>query len=455
LKIDKNNKRHVLIISFYAPPTNAIGAVRIGKLAKYLPEYGWDPVILTVDKIESLPTTLEIESDEKKIYRTPLLSYGELIAGLFPDENAGSSALPTRFYHRLIKPRLRFLAFQIARMLQPVYSSPRIYGLMLGWYRSAVREGLEIVRDRHIDIIYSSFDPAASHLIASRLNQKTGVPWIAEFRDAWSGNDYNRRIPLLSFFERYWEKRTLKNCDLLISLASPLAKTLDAIHSCKSIVIPNGYDEEDFTGSVPGTTKFTLNYTGNIYPGKRDPSPLFQALAELRRERIIGPDNFEVRFFGYKANENITPFLKKYDVDSLVRIGGYLPYKESLRSQQESTALLLLSWNDPRDSGTLTGKIFEYMGAGRPVLAVAFKGGEIDRLLHETGCGIVINEASEIKNVLLKWLAEFRDSGKIHSFYSPRKEIIKQYTRQDQARQTALLLDKVYGNRMKNRKKIQ
>jgi hypothetical protein len=105
-----------------------------------------------------------------------------------------------------------------------------------------------------------------------------------------------------------------------------------------------------------------------------------------------------------------------------------------------------MSWNDPRSTGTLSGKLYEYIGAGKPILALTFKDGEVYKLLQETGCGVIVNDVSEIKSVLMKWLKEFKDEGKITSFYHPNKDNIKKYTRREQARKLAELFEKVHSN---------
>ena len=221
------------------------------------------------------------------------------------------------------------------------------------------------------------------------------------------------------------------------------ANKLQAFHSKKTIAIPNGFDEEDYTESVPLTPKFTITYTGNIYPGKRDPMPLFEAIAELKQEGKLSLDDLEVRFFGSNVAETLSPLVEKYSLWDFVKMYGFVSFSESIKRQKESIVLLLLSWNDPRDRGTLTGKVFEYLGAGRPILALAFKGGEIDNLLQESGCGIVANEVDEIKDILTKWLEEFRQCREITSHYSPNEEVIKSYTRREQARKLAACFDEV------------
>ena len=290
-------------------------------------------------------------------------------------------------------------------------------------------------------MIFSTYGPSTPHLIASRLHKQTGIPWVAEFRDLWSLRPNNKRKQPFQFFQKQWEKHTLKDCSSLISVSELWAAELEAFHSKKATVITNGFDEEDYSNEVSPTTKFTITYTGNIYPGRREPAPLLEAVAELRQEGKISPDDIEVRFFGSNVKETVSPAIEKYNLFGFIRIGDFVPFQESARLQKESSALLLLSWNHSEDKGTLTGKIFEYIGARRPILALAYKGGAIDDLLQESGCGIIANEVNEIKSILLEWLGEFRQHGRITSHYQPEEIVIKSYTRREQAGKLAQVFD--------------
>lgn len=435
------NKKKVLIISFYFPPNNAIGAVRIGKFAKYLPEFGWEPIVLTVNDIRGLTQTLPTEINETNVIRTPYFN----LSGLFARRVSQKHNIPLSAT-KVQKGKKRSLELRLLDLGKPIYTLPVIEQIIfdpMGWYSYAVRAALEIIRNNEIKMIFSTFGPSVPHLIASRIHKKTNIPWVAEFRDPWSFNEYGRQTQPFIFFERQWEKQTLKNCDLLISVSELLAKKLEFLHSKKTIVIANGFDEDDYKEQVPITTKFTITYTGNVYTGKRDPSPLFQALKELHKKGIISPEDIEVRFFGQNINETIPALIEKYDIKAFVKIYGFVPFRESIKRQRESTILLILSWNDPRDSGTMTGKIYEYIGAGRPILAVAFKGGEIDSLLQKTGCGIVVNEVNEIKNILMKWLGDFKNNGKVITCYHPHTNIITNYSRKNQAQKLAQIFDEL------------
>ena len=439
-------KRKVLIVSFLFPPAENIGALRVGKLAKYLPEFGWEPIILTVNKVQDSQQTMPLEIAEPEIKRTPYFTYYSIAAKwLIHDEQISEPNLTQQGGRKKNPWKINANAL---RWTKGFYSIPIISRWLLdpmGWYSYAVKAGLEIVNKNNIDIIYSSFPPSTSHMIASRLHRQTKIPWVAEFRDPWSMNRYLKQTQPFHLFEVFWEKRTLKNCEYIVDVSETLAKVQRKLHSKNTIVIPNGFDEADYSENVPPISKFCITYTGNIIVGKTDPSPLFRALAELNQEKKITPKEIELRFFG----NNFQPFsslIDDYGIKEYVKIFGFVPLKKSIEKQKESTVLLFMSWNDPRGAGTLSGKLHEYIGAGKPILALSLKGGEIYNLLQETGCGVIVNDVSEIKSVLLKWLKEFNDEGKIISFYHPNKDNIKKYTRREQARKLAELFEKVHSN---------
>ena len=269
MTITNNNKKKVLIVSFLFPPANTAGAVRIGKLAKYLHHFGWQPIVLTADKVKHFPQTLPVEIGEEDIIRTPYLDLSPSISyNLIGNEN-------------------------------------------LSWYFYALRAGLKAINKHKIDLIFSSFSPRMSHIVAYSLHNRTGIPWVADFRDLWTLNHYTIKPEPIQFFDQQIEKKIMKKCDLMITVSNPLAQQLEKFHSKKTIVIPNGFDEEDYMESVSLTKKFTITYTGSIYPGKQDPTPLFKAINELKQEGKISSNDIEVQFFGNKLAEILSPLIEK------------------------------------------------------------------------------------------------------------------------------------------------
>jgi len=439
----QSEKKKVLVVSFYFPPTNKIAAVRLGKLAKYLPRFGWEPFVLTADEVKGYSRDLPVELDEANICRTPYFSLGSAISY----ELTGG---PRTVYQALPKsPLWRKGLYRLIRLMEPVYTLPVLRTLALepgGWSRHALKKGLEIINKEKFDVIFSSYGPSMSHLVASKLHRQTGIPWVAEFRDLWSLNSYVRKIQPFHFFEKELEKRVMKGSSLLVTVSEPAAKKLQALHFKKVVVIPNGFDEDDYLDNLPLTTKFTITYTGNIYPGKQDPGPLFKTIAELEEKGRISPNDFEVRFFGGGTLTSLLPAIRHYHLERIVKIYGLVPFKESIRKQKESTVLLFLGWNDPREKGFYTAKVFEYLGARRPILSIGPKGDVVDDLLKETGAGVMVSEVDEIKALLSRWMKEFKQSGEILSHFKPDSAAVYHYTRKQQAAKLAQLLEEVSGH---------
>jgi hypothetical protein len=437
---DNQNKGKVLIVSFSFPPTNNIAAVRVGKLAKYLPSFGWEPIVLTADKGKELPQTLPLEIGKANVIRTTYFALGPaLFYGLTGYERAaGQPSSQSSKWIQLLR--------RIARFAEPIYTLPLLRLLALeplGWYRPALSMGLEIMSKHKVDVIFSSYGPAMSHVIASRLHRETGVPWVADFRDLWSLNPYLRKVQPFHFFEQKIEKKVMGDSDLLITVSEPMTGQLKTLHGKKVITIHNGFDDEDYREEVPLTRKFTITYTGNIYPKKRDPTTLFKALAELMAEGKIASSDLEVRFFGGNTLAALLPIVEACHVGEFVKIYGFVPFKESVRRQKESTVLLLLLWTDVGEKGIYTGKFFEYLGARRPILAIGPRYGVVDKLLKESGAGIVVNKVKEIKAILSEWIEEFEHSGTIRSNYKPDSAVLYQFMRRKQAEKLAHILDKV------------
>jgi len=432
--------KKVLVISYAFPPTNAIGALRVGKLVKYLPEFGWEPVVLTANIRQDVPQTLPVEINKANIVRTPYF-YLNPALNYRRSRPRGDTSIskPTsrgRTFSSSLRPLARLATNLVAQL-------PILHNLLFepnGWYFYAVREGLKLLKNNDIKVIFSSSQPRLSHLIAARLHNKTKIPWVAEYRDLWVDPQHNKSR-FYQFWETKVERKVMEGCHTLITVSEFTVKQLEAIHPKKIAVIHNGFDEQDYSENVPLISKFTLTSTGSISFGKRSPELVFQAVAQLQEEGRISPNNFEVRFYGGSQLQPLLPLIEKYQLGELVKIYGFVPFKESVKRQQESAVLLLLERNSPLAQHVYTGKVFEYLGAGRPILALAYKTGAIDKLLQETATGVLVNEVEAIKGVLTRWLEEWRQSGIITSHWNPDISTIKKYTRREGARKLAQLLE--------------
>ena len=433
---DKSSEpRKVLYIAFRYPPDNNIAAIRSAKLARYLPKFGWEPVVLTNGN--TCDHSLPVECGERRVVRA---KYRDPVGFLFGSSSGGADTEDQRKTRP--KKRHRDLATSLMKKFRSLYELPVVRMLTKDpvlWYFPAKKMGRSIVAtDPGTALVFSTYSPSTSHFVASRISREIGVPWVAEFRDVWSLSPYVIKCQPLDRIERWIEKKTMAPASQLITVSEPLAEDLSQLHGKHTDVIPSGFDLDDYSASVPLTTKFTITYTGRLYRGRRDPSELFKALRLLQQEDESLVGNLEVRFVGFDSRDVVGTLVEEHSLGDTVKFLQQVPFEESVRLQKESTVLLLLSWNDPRDEGTYSGKLFEYLGAGRPILATSvYEGGSIPKLLSETGSGITANDAATIKGILKVWLLEFQQEGRLHSYFNPKAEVIQTYTWEGQAKKLA------------------
>lgn len=431
-------KNQVLIISCLFPPNNTIGAVRMGKFCKYLNEFDWEPLVITMDDRHYAHKTLPVEIDRDKIYRLPTFALSDLFRKKTEYEKRENA--------EMIKESEKIKYDNKWQWISPILQLPIINELIFGpwgWHHYAMKKGDEIIKHNNIKVVFSTYSPLVNHVVASKLCQKNKLPWVAEFRDPWSLNPYFKQKQPFFTIEKQIEKKVMRGSTNIIAISKNLAEQVEGLHSKKVWVIPNGYDEEDYNKEVEQLNKFTITYTGTIYPNKRDPTPLLKAIDNLNKKGKILPNDVTVRFYGGNVKTVLLPLLNKEGLKEGVECHETIPFKESIIKQKESTILLLLSWNDVKDKGTLTAKVFEYIGAGKPILAHAYKNGEIDKLLRETRCGVVINDVYELERILLQWLDEFNKFKRITTYYNPDKALIKEYTRKEQTKKLVQIFNLV------------
>jgi hypothetical protein len=376
--------KKVLFISYFAPPEEHIGALRISKFLKYLPQYGYQPYVLAGGH-----TNYTIPYVFRPRYLDPYTIGKILYKNLYSKKN-------DKVFYDLEKI---YTKYNILKGLFPL-SEVRMPDKFIFWVIPAILLGIKLLNKEKFDLIYSSSGPPSSAIVASILQRYSGLPWIAEFRDLWSDNPHDLRKIFIHNIDSWLERQTLKNCNAIVTVSEPLKETLERKYSKPVYVIYNGYDEEDYPHQdVPLTDKFTITYTGKIYIGKRDPSLLFEAVSDLDKEKKITPDILEIRFYGTEQDV-IRSLSIKYGIENYVNLGGIVSHKESLLKQKESWLLLILEWIDPLARGILTGKIFEYLGARRPILCICYKESVIKTIIETTSAGIVVDNKQQIKDFL-------------------------------------------------------
>ncbi len=429
--------KRVLIIAHLNP---SYGSFRPVPLAKHLSGFGWEPIILTpslYDKPNSPFPFRVIETPYRDILALTL------VKKIFRLNSTVAIGLQAReqFGIRSKRSPIDF----VLRMGSEVLAYP---DLCRGWTPFALKAGEELMQRENVDAMLSSSNPITSALVASEIRAKYGVPWIADFCDLWSQNHDYHYSPIRRLLDRRLELKTLAKADALITVSEPWAEKLRTLHKGKPVYsITHGFSPDEV--NVPPadlTAKFTITYTGTIYTGKQDPAKLFAALRDLTLDGTMNPEDIEVRFYGTGAvwlDEGI----RRYGLSNIVKHYERVPKEVSLEKQRESQLLLLLDWDDPEEKGLYLGKIYEYLGTRRPVLATGGSEGDvIDELLIKTKAGVHAMNVPDIKEALTHLYQEYKDKGKVA--YNGIESEVNKHSHREMARQFSGVLDQIVRRRL-------
>ena len=414
--------KKVLIITYlpYATP-------RITGLAKYLPNFGWQPVIMT-------PHCSKNTGSQLRIIETPYwdsLGFWKKLLGIKTEEDDSRRQIKARFGINSKKSLLDYVLTAGGAILN--YPDAE-----RGWKPFAISEGGKIIENEDITAIISSSSPVTSHLIAKELKTKYKIPWVADLRDLWSQNHNYSYGPLRKLIDRRLEIKTLYTADALLTVSIPWAEKLNIIHRGKPIyTITHGFDpDEENSPPAKLTAKFTITYTGTIYT-KYDTSKLFAALKDLISGGALDPDDIEVRFYGTKTDwlENE---IQQHGLFRVVKQYGLVSRKVALAKQRESQLLLCLKWEDSKERGSYSGKIFQYLGAKRPILATGGSNDVVSSLLEETKAGISTPNVEDIKKELNDLYRDYKLHGRV--FFKGDDIKISKYSNSEKARKLSEIL---------------
>ena len=420
--------KKVLIVGYFWPYRP--GSRRILGLTRYLPEFGWQPVILTAPLYEKPDVDIRIIETP---YRDALGLWKRLLR-VNPKEDIRKQ-MKQRFGVASRKSSL--LDFILTRFGEIINypDSER------GWKNFAVKAGSELLQSENIDVVISIW-PVTSHFIARELKNKYKIPWIADFPDLWSQNHNYIYSPLRRLIDRRLELKTLSDADALVTVSEPWAEKQRTLHKGKPVfAITHGFDPE--TVNAPPaklTDTFTITYTGAIYARKHDPTKLFAALRDLLSDRVIDPNDIEVRFYGNVASW-VEKEIREYGLSDIVRQYGHVPKDVALQKQRESQLLYITKWQDPQERGAYSGKIFEYLAARRPILAADGSHDVVTDLMNETRAGIDAQSVQDIKDALQKLYQDYKLRGAIA--YNGIESKMNKYSHREMARKFSEILDRL------------
>lgn len=425
--------KKVLIITYYWPPAGGPGVQRVLKFAKYLPQFGWEPIILTVDNGEYPARDESLLKDIPqgiKVYKTktlePFALYKSLTGG--KDKAIETYALTERSESIL------------SRASKWVRLNLFIPDARVGWKKYAVRKAKEIIKEEGIDAILSSSPPHSLQMAAQTIAKDTGIPWMADFRDLWLDAFY---IPTEEQGKRArrlnakYEKSILKSADKIVSTSLEIIDDFKGkVPNKDYAVVYNGYDNDDFHGSGKVTTAvFTIRYFGSIASGQ-NPLALFEALKAMAKEHGDSYKYITVELYG-KIDATVRRAIIDYNLEDKVVYKGYIPHSEVAQLMSTSDCLLLLL---PRTKykGMVPGKLFEYMATGKPILALGDVASESADLLRQTNSGQMYDHKADILESLVALYDGWKD---VRS--SDLSTDIEEFTRENQTKKLSHLLDEL------------
>jgi glycosyltransferase involved in cell wall biosynthesis len=434
------------MISHAFPPAGGVGVQRSAKFAKYLPDFGWQPVVWSAGRIRNLPYDPEQLSDVG-----PGLIHYPSGAVEDPTENRrltealARSGLGDWWCYRAVpgmKWRLRRVIDTMASHLVP---DDRV-----GWALRSVRPLLKIIRNEQVDVIYSTYSPASNHLLAGWLKQLTGLPWVSDYRDLWIDDYcYPSHGPIRRWADRMMQQRMLEQADAVIGVNQEQADVL-ASHvpsqQDKFCAVPNGVDLADFDRidrhearrrlHGPGD-RFVLTFTGQ-FTSRRVSDALFDGLGRFAESVQQRGGRFEMRVVGGISQEMQNRF--RASGVPLVTT-GFLPHGQAIEHMVSADALLLLTPTGHNAATLATGKVYEYLAAGRPILLVGPGDSVVRQLLDRFGMGFcAIPESDQVLDTLETLWKAWKDDALPDRF---RPEELRPFTRKQLAGQLARILEHV------------
>jgi hypothetical protein len=299
----------------------------------------------------------------------------------------------------------------LRRQLSSLIESFTVFpDLRATWMPFAREAGERLLADWRPDVIYASGPPFTSLLIAQDLSSRFGVDLVGEFRDRWSDDPYSPPPFWRKWRNRHAEAALIEQAVGLVTVSEPWATAYRERFDKRTAVVSNGFDAElcadgPFDGAV-GKNELEIVYTGGIYPGYRDPSPLFAAMKKLDNQG----QSCRMIFHGVQPSL-VAPLAEAEGVSHLVEVREVLSHEEALRRQRESDILVLMQWNNPKEQGNVPGKFFEYLGARRPILVLGLREGVPATIVRERDAGYFSNDPTEIAEQLSRWLAIKQEHG--------------------------------------------
>lgn len=437
--------RKVLIITYYWPPSGGAGVQRWVKFSKYLPRHDWQPVIYTPSNPEAPVDDPSLQQDipeeavvvKRRIWE-PYMLYKRFVGmGKGDRINAGFLSEDKR------PPKKEGLAVWIRGNL--FIPDARKF-----WVKPSVRFLHKKLIDSPVDAIISTGPPHSMHLIAFQLHRQLRIPWIADFRDPWTEIDFYDQLKLTKRADRKHrrlEEEVLTSADRVVVVGPTMAERFRLKAGIEATVIPNGYDEEDFTRSTTAEAekqpdgsgpRFNVVHVGAMNRDRNHPA-FWETLASMRKDDPDFERELKITLVG-KLDHSVHLSLAEYQLENCTEVIPSLPHNQVIPLLQSASVLYLPINNTPNARSIATGKIFEYLSAHRPIVGVGPVDGDAAEILKSCEAGHMIDftDRKGMKKILADWSLQHRQ-GKL----AVKPSNIDQYSRRNLTATYAGVLNQV------------
>lgn len=345
--------KNVLMINHMFPPFNGVGVIRVSKFVRYLPQYGWKPIVLTCKRANQNQDALDFDmlSDMPKdleVHRVICPSLYELYLWCGGKAKQGSFSLSNNKSYDFIKG----------------LSIPDPY---VGWFFTSIYRAQRLFKEKKIDAVFTSSPRETAHLIGRFLKRKYGIPWIADFRDPWLTKQMRpKRFGVLDKLERHFQHSVVCEADRLLVAWPGIAKEFQPINvDGKVELLTNGFDEQDFQDLQPiSFTRFTIVYAGALFK-ELSPGPFMEALKIIKKNNASVIKKIQVVFLG-RQDAYVRELIVKYDLGEVIQLQHQMPHRVCLEYLLGADLLLIFG----PDKYWIPSKLYEYLRAGSPILAV-------------------------------------------------------------------------------------
>ena len=433
--------KRVLIITYYWPPSGGSGVQRWLKMSKYLPENGWHPVIYTTEGAEYPIVDPSLEKDvapETEVIRRPIFepyAFYKKFLGMKKEETVKMGFIQEKEKKKGWKENLSLW----------IRGNLFIPDARRWWVKPSVKYLKNYLKDHPVDAIISTGPPHSMHLIAMKLKEALRIPWVADFRDPWTEIDYYNDLRLTRCSDRKHhrlEREVLSKADKVVTVAPDGARRLGKIGNRNVRVVYNGFDRDDDAQTpISLPQSFTITYLG-VLSKIQNPKILWQVLGELVKEDEKFNKDLKINIIG-QIDNSVSQSIEEQGLAQHVIYSPYIPHDQVSAVHRSSTLLLLLLMPDsePRAKGLLTGKLFEYLASGRPILCIGPEDGDAARILKETQAGVTVRfeDRERMKETIKELYQKYLENGLPDNSNAE----IERYSRRELTKQYAKILNQI------------